>query len=109
MSWIKDFFVPPRWLVDTPPGWRELTDYALGGRMATAPALMRFFSRVWLCVALVMSGKARMREWVLTRFWRAVVFIGVTDLFLRTTPMGHWVADNLIRPWFSILAWIFLP
>lgn len=107
---LRSYWVPPRWLVQAPPGWSELTEFALHRQQLNgAPALVIFLNRLWLAVALAASGKARIREWVLTRFWRAVVFVGVPVLFLKTTPLGAWIADYLIRPYFHALAWIFLP
>lgn len=108
--WMKDFFVPPRWLAESPPGWAELTAYAHHSvRMQNAPGLVKALSSIWLyAVALPAVAMARFREWVLTRPGRAILFILVADLFIRTTPMGHWIAW-VIREWFAILAFVFLP
>jgi hypothetical protein len=109
-AWVKGFFIPPLWLVDEPPGWAALTAYAHNSaRMQNASPLVRGLSSAWLyTVALPAVVRARFVEWVLTRPGRALLFLGVAELFLRTTPAGLWLGD-LIRAWFHILAVVFLP
>lgn len=110
LSWVRDFFVPPQGLLEAPASWSELSAYARrNARLENAPALVRTLSLVWLyAVTLPTVAAARLREWVLSRPARALLFLGVAELFLRTTPMGHWIAAT-VRQWFAVLAWIFLP
>lgn len=109
-EWLKDFFVPPAWLVSTPATWDELAAYAHHNvRMQNAPAIVQALGSAWLYLVVFPAvAKARFREWVLQRPARALLFIGVADLFIRTTPAGHWIAW-LIRGWFHVLAVVFLP
>lgn len=110
-GWIKDFFDLPNPLTRPPAEWAELTAYAHhSARMQMAPKMIRILCSIWLyVVALPVVGVGRWREWILTRPGRAISFLVITTLFLRFTPVGHWLADHLIRPYFHVLAWIFLP
>jgi hypothetical protein len=109
-DWVKGFFALPNPLTQPPADWAELTAYAhYSVRMQHAPALVRFISSLWLyAIALPTIALGRWREWVLTRPGRAVLFLGVAELFLRTTPIGHAVGD-LIRSLYAGLAWLLLP
>lgn len=109
-DWVKNFFALPNPLTQPPAEWAELTAYAhYSVRMQNAPALVRGISSIWLyAIALPTIALGRWREWVLTRPGRAVLFIGVAELFLRTTPLGHGVGD-LIRHFYAGLAWLLLP
>jgi hypothetical protein len=104
LGWAKDFFVPPSHLISAPPGWPQLTAYAHNGvRMQKAPALLQGLSALWLyavALPIVMI--------VLTRPGRALLTIGIVELFLRTTGAGHWIG-NLIRGVAHVLAIAFLP
>jgi hypothetical protein len=110
LTWARDLLVPPAHLVAAPPGWGELTAYAHNGvRMQKAPALLQGLSALWLyAIALPAVVVIRTVEWVLSRPGRALLSIAVTELFLRTTGAGHWLAA-LIRSGFHLLAIIFLP
>jgi hypothetical protein len=109
-DWIKGFIALPNPLTTPPAEWAELTAYAHNGvRMQDAPALVQFLSSLWLyAITMPVIALGRWREWVLTRPGRAVLFIGVAELFLRTTPAGHWIGAA-IRTFYAGLAWLLLP
>ncbi len=110
LAWLKGFFIPPAVLVERPAGWTELTDYAFRNvRVARAPGLIKFFSLAWFWVVVAPSVTwARFKEWVLVRPMRALLFIGIAELFIRTTPVGAWIAAG-IRGFYAGLAWLLLP
>lgn len=110
IGWLRDFFVFPSFLVERPPNFEELSAYAhRNARLKDAPALVRGVLALWFYVVVCPTTiMARFKEWAISRFGRAFFFIGVAELFLRFTPMGHWIAAA-IRGFYAALAWLLLP
>ena len=110
IGWAKGFFVPPAVLVERPAGWSELSDYAhRNARLTHAPELVKALSAAWFWAVTAPTVIAvRFTEWVLVRPGRALLFIGVTELFLRTTPAGDWIG-SVVRGFYAGLAWLLLP
>ena len=110
IGWAKGFFVPPAVLVERPAAWSELGDYAhRNARLVNAPGLVKALSKAWFYVITAPTVfRARFTEWVLVRPGRALLFIGVAELFLRTTPAGQWIG-SVVRGFYAGLAWLLLP
>jgi hypothetical protein len=101
--------VPPHVLTSPPAAYDELTAYAYRGSWtSSAHGFIRGLGTLWLIViALPVIFALRMVEWIIQRPSRALFFVLVWELAIRTPP-GLWLCHDVLRPFWSVLGWIFL-
>ena len=106
----REYWAVPCWVRESPASLTELTAYARqGGWTRRLSGPIRRLGIWWLyAVAIPMTAKAYLRAHVVQRPGRFLAALLIWTVFIRSVP-GVWIAEHVIRPYFHVLAWIFLP
>lgn len=105
----RRYWIPPNLLVNPPPTYAQLVNYAYRGAWAAKPAgPIREAGIFWhRTVSLPVTAVCRYIEWVAQRPGRALPIYGLWRLLLATDA-GHWLAANLVHPALAAIGWALL-
>lgn len=108
---FRAWIVPPSLLTEPMASMAELTAYAYRGRWtADRTGFIRGIGKLWFTViVLPVAYLLRLAEWLIQRPSRAIVATGIWLLIAHSDGPGPWLIDNVFRPFWSCLGWIFLP